>query len=242
LEVIVSVEVLQSKAEIRRARERLMERGLSCLGLEFEGRSLWQRLRGDPQTRVGDEVKSWDVLRTAEYVERAYPKSARVLDLGAFSSEILCVLHRAGFQHLTGMDLNPRVTRMPFESDVHWKVGNFLHSSFGDGSFEVITSVSVIEHGFDAPVLLREASRLLSPGGTFLASFDYWPAKIDTSDTRFFGLDWRIFSRSEVEEFVKQAAGYGLVPAGPLALDAAETTVSCAGRDYTFAWLALRRT
>ncbi len=241
-EVIVAVEVLQSKEEIARARARLEERGLSCLGLELQGRSLWQRLRGVPPARVGDAVKSWDVLRTAEFVERSYPKTARVLDLGAFCSELPCTLHRLGFERVAGVDLNPRVRRMPFADRIRWEVGNFLHTPFADGSFDVITSVSVIEHGFDAPALLREASRLLAPGGSFVASFDYWPEKLDTSGTRFFGLDWRIFSRQEVEAFVAEARGYGLAPVGPLALDASGKPVRFGGRDYTFAWMALKRT
>jgi SAM-dependent methyltransferase len=239
--VIVSVAVLQSKAEVERARARLVERGVSCLGIEFGSRTLWERLRRVPAARVGDGVKSWDVLKTLEFVERTHPRSARILDLGAYSSEILCTLHRAGFDALTGVDLNPGVREMPFAGQIRWEVGNFLHTPFGDGAFDVISSISVIEHGFDAPALLREMSRLLAPGGSFVASFDYWPDKLDTSDTRFFGLDWRIFSRQEVQAFVEEARAFGFTPVGPVALDAKERTVSCAGRDYTFAWMALRR-
>lgn len=237
----MSVSVLQRKAEVDRARRALVERGVSSLDLEIGGRTLLQRLLGKAAPKIGDVVKSWDVLRTLEFVEARHAKTARVLDLGAYSSEILCVLHRAGFSALTGVDLNPQVRHMPFAERIRWEVGNFLHTPFPDGSFDVITSISVIEHGFDAHALLREAARLLAPRGSFVASFDYWPAKLDTSDTRFFGLDWRIFSRAEVEEFVTLARDYGLAPAGPLALDAAESTVSCAGRDYTFAWMALTR-
>lgn len=237
----MSVEVLQNKEQVRLARERLVEKGISCLGVPFEGRTLWQRLIGRPPTAVGDDLKSWDVLRTVEYLEGTYPKTARVLDLGAFSSEILCALHRLGFGELTGVDLNPRVSRMPFSDAIRWEVGNFMRSRFPDGAFDVITSVSVIEHGFDGPSLLAEAKRLLAPGGSFIASFDYWPEKLDTSDTKFFGLDWRIFSRGEVEELVRQAKDHGFEPAGSLVLDASEKPVSCAGRDYTFAWMALRR-
>jgi SAM-dependent methyltransferase len=238
--VTVGVEVLQSRAEVARARQQLVARGLSCLDLEL-AQGWWARLRKQAKARVGDEIKSWDVLRTVEFLERSYPKTARVLDLGAYCSEVPCALHRAGFVSLTGIDLNPRVGRMPFADKIRWDVGNFLRTPYADASFDVITSVSVIEHGFDAQALLREVSRLLASGGTFLASFDYWPTKIDTSDTRFFGLDWRIFSRQEVEAFVEQARAWGFAPVGPLALDGQEAPVDCTGRSYTFAWMALRR-
>jgi len=239
----VAVEVLQSKAEIQRARARLVERQISCLGLEVGGRrTLWQRLRGAAGPgRVGDEVKSWDVLRTAEFVERSFPKSARILDIGSYGSEILGVLHKLGFTALTGIDLDRRLPRMPFAGEIRYQIGNFLRAPFPDGSFDVVTSISVIEHGLDAPALLREMSRLLVPGGCFIASFDYWPEKTDTHGTRFFGMDWLIFSREEVADFVERARGHGFEPEGPLALEAGERTVSCAGRDYTFAWLVLRK-
>jgi SAM-dependent methyltransferase len=237
----VSVEVLKTKVDVESARARLDERGISCLGLEFPGRTAWRRLMGDPPARVGDRVKSWDILRTVEHLERRSPKSARILDIGAYSSEILCTLHRAGYERLTGIDLNPRVRRMPFADRIRWEVGNFLEAPFPDGAFDVITSVSVIEHGFDARVLFGEMARLLSPGGTFIASFDYWPDKIDTRGTKFFGMDWCIFSRGDVEAAVARAREFGFTPVGALALDASERTIQCAGRDYTFAWMALRR-
>lgn len=237
----MSVAVLQTKQEVERARERLVARGVSCVGLEFGKPSVWQRIRRVPAARVGDHVKSWDVLRTIEYVESAYPRTARILDLGAYSSEILCSLHRAGFERLTGIDLNPGVRHMPFSDRIRWEVGNFLRTPFADGAFDVVTSISVIEHGFDGQGLLREMSRLIAPGGSFVASFDYWPNKLDTSDTRIFGLDWRIFSRSEVEEFVEQARQFGFISAGPMEFGASDRIVNFAGRDYTFAWMALKR-
>jgi SAM-dependent methyltransferase len=238
----VPVEVLKSKEDIQRARARLEERGLSCLGLEVGGPPrLWQRLRGHRPLRLGDAVKSWDVLRTAEFLERSFPKTAQVLDIGAYSSEILPVLHRLGFSRLTGIDLNPEIGKMPYAGSIRYQTGNFLRTPFADHSFDVVTAISVIEHGFDGPALLREMSRLLAPGGTFVASFDYWPDKIDTDGTRFFGLDWLIFSRPEIESFLQKAKAHGLESDGAVALDAGERTIHCADRDYTFGWMALKK-
>ncbi|HZZ86348.1 MAG TPA: class I SAM-dependent methyltransferase [Anaeromyxobacteraceae bacterium] len=236
------MEVLQSKAAVESARRRLEERGISCLGMEVgPPLSLWQKLLRRRPPTLGDQVKSWDVLRTAEFVEQHFPKSARILDLGAYSSEILCVLHRLGFERLTGVDLNPNVRAMPFRDRIRYEVGDFLRTPFADASFDVVTSISVIEHGLDAPALLTELSRLIAPGGCFLASFDYWPEKIDTSGTKFFGMDWLIFSREDVRAFLAEAANRGFAVEGPLSFDASEPSVNCAGRDYTFGWLVLRR-
>lgn len=237
----MSVEVLKAKEDIDSSRSRLLDRGISCLALEIGRRSRWQRLLGTGRRTLGDAVKSWDVLRTVEYLERAYPRSARVLDIGAFNSEVLCVLHRLGFERLTGVDLNPAIRDMPLAEAIRYEVGNFLHTPFPEDSFDVVTAISVIEHGFEGPALLTELSRILAPGGSFVASVDYWPEKIDTSNQKFFGMDWRIFSRDELGALVALAADYGFAPEGTLALEAGEPTIHCADRDYTFAWLALKK-
>jgi SAM-dependent methyltransferase len=117
-----------------------------------------------------------------------------------------------------------------------------MQTPFADATFKAITSISVIEHGFDAQALLKEMSRLLQPGGYFIASFDYWPEKIDTTGIEFFGMDWLIFSRQEVADFIGQAAEYGLVPDGELHYAGQETPIECAGKKYTFGWLALKKT
>jgi SAM-dependent methyltransferase len=239
----MALEVLHTKLEIEKARARLVAHGISCLTVELppEGGFL-KRLFGTPRkVQLGDALKSWDVLKTAEFILGRFPKKARVLDIGAYNSEILCVLHRLGFRRLAGIDLNPGVKEMPYRESIRYEIGSFLHTPFSDGSFDVVTSISVIEHGFDAEALLAEVSRLLVPDGCFIASFDYWPEKIDTADTQFFGMDWCIFSREELLAFIEQARDHGLAPEGDLAFDAAEPTVHCAERDYTFAWIALRK-
>lgn len=235
----MSVDVLQNKSQIDQARVVLLERGLSGSesGLQYVAR----RLGIDRSIKVGDEIKSWDVLKTAMFVEEHVAKESPILDIGAYASEILSVLHRLGYSKLTGIDLNKKILRMPFADKISYVVSDFMQTPFESGSFKTITSVSVIEHGFNAPALLAEMSRLLRPGGYFIASFDYWPEKIDTCDTPYFGMDWKIFSKTEVLFFVQQAAGYGLTPCGELQLDAQERPVHCANRDYTFAWLAMKK-
>jgi len=239
----MALEVLQSTAQIEQSRATLEERGISCATPPpSRATRLWARLVGKaPPVPFGDVLKSWDVLKTAAFIEQAFSKSARVLDLGAFNSEILSVLHRMGFERLTGIDMNPGIREMPYANAIDYRVGDFLRTPFPDGSFDAITAISVIEHGYDAPVLLGEVSRLLSPGGCFIASFDYWPEKIDTTGTKFFGMDWRIFSKAEVEELVAEAEPFGLLPERAPSFEAQERPVHCAGRDYTFAWAVFRK-
>ncbi len=190
---------------------------------------------------VGDHVKSWDVLNAAKFIQTHVARSAPVLDVGAYGSEILCVLNRLDYSALTGVDLNPAIKQMPHAERIRYEVADFLHSPFPDESFAVITAISVIEHGFKSQPLLFEVSRLLHSRGYFVASFDYWPDKIATTGITLFGMDWRIFSRDEVLDFLDEARTYGLAPYGAVNLDAKEPVVAWAGKRYTFAWLILEK-
>ena len=84
-------------------------------------------------------------------------------------------------------------------------------------------------------------SRLLKPRGYFIASFDYWPEKIDATGVKLFGMDWKIFSRQDVTDFIEHAGVYGLAPVGELHYDGQEATVKYGDRKYTFGWLALEK-
>jgi SAM-dependent methyltransferase len=191
--------------------------------------------------KIGDHLKSWDVLKTAMFLEARVSQRAPVLDIGAFASELVCVLRRLGFTNLFGVDVNPRVRLMPFAQAIRYEVANFMRTSFEKESFQAITAISVIEHGLRSEALLSEVSRLLRPGGYFVASFDYWPQKVDTTGVLLFGMDWRIFSQEEVLQFIEEARAYGLTAVGEVDLHAQEAPIAHAERDYTFAWIALQK-
>jgi SAM-dependent methyltransferase len=235
----MSAKALRFKWEIDNARLELNRRGLSFTG-SWWGNAL-DRLGMSNRIKVGDYLKSWDVLKTANFLEERVSRDAPILDIGAFASEIVCVLHRLGYSNVFGVDLDPHLKLMPFARAIHYEVANFMHTPFENESFQAITAISVIEHGFKSKALLLEMSRLLRPGGYFIASFDYWPQKVDTTGVLVFGMDWRIFSEEELLQFIEEAHAYGLAPAGEVNLQAQDAPISYAEKDYTFAWLALQK-
>jgi len=143
--------------------------------------------------------------------------------------------------NIFGIDLNQDIVRMPYNDSIHYSVANFMHTSFPDESFEAVTAISVIEHGFNSTNLLLELSRILKPGGYFIASVDYWKDKISTDGLTAFGMDWMIFSREDLQSFFNNAARYGLYPVGDMDFETEEKVISWNGREYTFAWFVLQK-
>ena len=233
------MKVLRDYQSIDDARKVLVARGLSTL--ESPLQASLRKLRLRRELAIGDRVKSWDVLKTLEFLEAHVARDQPILDIGAFCSEIIIALHRAGFSDLAGADLNPTLMRMPHADAIRYQTVDFMNTRFEDGSFQAITSISVIEHNFRSTALLREISRLLRSGGYFTASFDYWPEPLDTKGVKFFGMDWLIFSRRDVSNFVAEAAEFGLAPVGDLDGDATTPLIDCGGQKYTFGWLVLQK-
>jgi len=236
----VTLRVLQTIAENKAAREEMQRAGFSYWPGTLQKRFRDRVLLRAPLA-VGEPAKSWDVLQTVRLLQERLPPDAPILDMGAFASEILCSLHMIGFNRLTGIDLNRAVRFMPFHEDIDWVVGDMMATPFPDASMMAITSISAIEHGFALRPLFREVSRLLAPGGLFIASTDYWPEKIDTSGIRMFGLEWTIFSRDEIAEVLRTAGEYGLRLVGDARFDAGEPTIDCTDRRFTFVWFALEK-
>ncbi len=235
----MAVDVLQNKLDNTRARIELRQRGV-----DFTSNWIYFYLRKFKLLRginIGDRRKNWDVLKTLQFLDEKVAKDARVLDLGAYASEVLCALHKIGYLHLYGIDLNPKIIDMPFARTITYTVGNFLKTPFEEASFSAVTAISVIEHGFEGKKFLKELSRILKPGGYFIASVDYWPDKIDTTGIKAFGLDWMIYSKNDLNSFIREAENFELKPYGKLNFDSADRTVNWHGKAYTFAWLVLKK-
>ncbi len=231
--------MLQSADDNLEARRVLERRGLSMIRTDWLGRL--GRLVGIDSMSIGDRRKSWDVLKTAEFLESRLPKDAAIVDFGAFHSETTGVLSRMGFTNLHGVDLNPAVVRGPYPGRIRYTVGDFLATTFAPRSFAAVTAISAIEHGHAIDPLLSEVARLLAPGGYFVASTDYWPEKIDTAGIEIFRMDWTIFSAAELGGLFDRAQARGLVPVGALDYGSSSPVIEFAGRHYTFAWFALQK-
>lgn len=235
--------VLQSEDEIDRARTQLLALGIPRLEPRWLARlkANGRRLRLPLAPTVGDHVKSWDVLATVNFIEDNLGKNASIADFGAYGSEILLALDCRGYSSLTGIDLNPQVLAMPRADRIDYIVSDYRSSGLPEESFDAITSISVMEHGYMPTPTFAAVARLLRPGGYFIASFDYWPEKISVGDLKLFGMSWTIFSEQDVAAMLVEASKHGLEPVGATQPTAQKRAISHSGFDYTFGWMALQK-
>ena len=87
-----------------------------------------------------------------------------VLDVGCSSGDRLLVMQEAGLVP-TGVEVSPAAdyARKQLGLDVHH--GALEEASLKDGRFRAVTLYNVLEHVHDPRPLLREARRIIAPGG-----------------------------------------------------------------------------
>src|SRR5262249_306471 len=119
----MTLETLKSHSEISRARAELNRQRLSYVTPWPPPaiRPLMLRLGLNIGITVGDLTKSWDVLKTAKFIRENVAVDSPILDIGAYASEILYVLHAMGFASLYGVDLDPRIKEMPRSGQIQYK-------------------------------------------------------------------------------------------------------------------------
>ncbi len=129
------------------------------MGLEYsEGRkkrrALTYRLR-----RRADEL-----LRSIRTHYRGAPRD--LLDLGAAEGKVLGLLQDAFPQMAcAGLEYSPELIDACADARLRLLQGDAMKPPFADQSFDVITASAVIEHVESPAGMLREAHRLLRPGG-----------------------------------------------------------------------------
>jgi SAM-dependent methyltransferase len=122
-----------------------------------------------------------------ECIEHEASGPLRVLDVGCGVVPLCNWMSRRG-HHVTAIDpsesdidvLRRNQVNAFYDSDVAYEVGRAEGLRFEDGSFDVVTCISVLEHlapGNDR-LALWEIARVLKPGGKLILTFDVSPPPV----------------------------------------------------------------
>jgi len=149
-------------------------------------------------------------------------------------SMLLPWLYLYGYRRLVGIDLAHEGSAQV--GPIRYLKMDLTATSFADAAFEAIACLSVIEHGVSFESYLREASRLLKPGGVLVTSTDFWCEPVDTQGQIAYGTPIRIFTRDDMEACAAFAQKCGLRLVRSFEFTCAERVVHWAGHDldYTF--------
>ena len=143
----------------------------------------------DPQyerdTIEAEEVHWWSrgrrriVRRVVESLE--LPASARILDAGCGSGRNMAEL--AGFGQVAGVDVSSRAIELAQARGIGpAEVGELDALSFGDGSFDLVACLDVIEHIEDDVAALRELARVAKPEARLLVTVPAYPSLWSSHD------------------------------------------------------------
>ena len=113
-------------------------------------------------------------------------QKGRLLDFGCGGGKFLAEMHAEGWQVL-GVDVSDSVVaRIQEKLGLPVLAGDLSAPQLDQSSFEVITMRQSLEHVHDPREVLRQAHRLLVPGGTLLV----WVPNFDSLAFRWFGPAW----------------------------------------------------
>ncbi|GAA6624062.1 class I SAM-dependent methyltransferase [Scytonema sp. NUACC26] len=194
------IKVLQNQQEIQVASQEIQQKGL-------------------PQHF--DVYKNWDHLLISEVIANK-DRQSLIIDLGCGECCTLNFLSALGFQNLYGIDLKILPDRKSTAYTLY--EGDIIKTPFNSNSCDITIALSTIEHGVNLPAFFAEVSRLLKVDSLLFITTDYWEENIEIDKfIKPFGLDWKIFSRKEIEELIILAKAHNLVLEGntniPVCLD-----------------------
>jgi len=213
--------VLKYKADYLWARQKVEERGLA------------------PHN---DPPKNWDALATLELILQTTNRDAAILDAGGETySPLVRWLEYYGYYNL-------HVINIAFLHDfqqgsILYTAGDCTRTNFTGEYFDIICSLSVIEHGVPFEPFIAEAYRLLKPKGYLIISTDYWQHRIDTQGKSAFGCSVHIFTEYEIRTMITQASRYHFIPTGSLNFECYDRAVEWHEVElaYTFILFALQK-
>lgn len=204
-------------------------------------------VRREPGTYV-HASKRWEYPWALE--RAALAPGARALDAGSGASIFPVYLARLGLE-VTALDLEvPRRFGAGHGVEIDYVAGDLTALPFGDGVFDAVFCISVIEHLPSDRVgrALAEFRRVVRPDGRLLLTTDYYRDADEEiwyeGPDRRFRVDWGVFDEARLHRHVLSAPGWEVDGAVDLSVDWERTSARMRrfhGYPYTSVGVALRR-
>lgn len=190
--------------------------------------------------------KNWDFLNAFSLVLARQRRADVVVDMGVgdAGSVILNWLALYGYRQLHGCDLYVTPHRT---GPIRYTRQDIEQTAYPDNFADVITCLSVIEHGVDMTRFLPECRRVLKPGGLLVISTDFWCEPLDLAGVEDELGPVRIFTPDDIRRDVLDvAASCGLQVVGEPDFACGEPVVNrpsvpAIDRRYTFYTLHAER-
>ncbi|MDQ4075763.1 MAG: class I SAM-dependent methyltransferase [Chloroflexota bacterium] len=122
--------------------------------------------------RIEEDSHWWFASRTraleAVLDRHTKRRDLMILDVGSGAGNMYHHLSRYG--DVIGVENHPAPVKVGQERGYDIRLGEAEELAFEDESFDLVTALDVIEHNEDDVAILREAYRVLKPGGLMLIS------------------------------------------------------------------------
>jgi ubiquinone/menaquinone biosynthesis C-methylase UbiE len=185
--------------------------------------------------------KNWDMCHLNNFINDL-PRDIKILDSGCWGLNTAKLLKHKGFNNIIGIDLYEQEDHLKDDLIKNKELGIALvkgdteSTNFQDNAFDLIVSISVIEHGINFKRFLSESKRILKSGGYLFVTCDYWEDKIITND-----FNWNILDRESVTNFIYTALGEGFKLVQNTELGrCVDKVIKWNGQEYTFLMLIFK--
>lgn len=152
--------------------------------------------------------KNWDSLIALNIILQNSDESSMILDAGGQKySLVLHWLYQFGYNNLKVINLIFKERKK--RGKIELIPGDLTKTPFPDNFFDIITCISVIEHGVNEVHYFKEMYRILKKGGLLITSTDFWENKIKINNIFAYSKPVFIYDKEKLLQLLNKGYNSG---------------------------------